>query len=246
MPNRILWATLLGWLVLQLPSFALTRFGNTSELEGDVTCGRGTGGLYAYARTPKFRVYICSEDGDPSVPRYYRSFSQGKLGLSLDAEDYEPRQGRYLIFKNNGYQYILDSGNGQTRTVQLIVKDPKDRILTEEVAQVYLESDGSAATKSQLQDRSVNLGCRDGESEFVTAETANFRVFICGGDLPHTYVGVAKKGGSRIRLDLQAIDPKADRFTAVNGDIRYQLTRQQLRVTQGKRILVAEPILSWN
>ncbi|GFE70074.1 hypothetical protein [Chroococcus sp. FPU101] len=76
-----------------------------------------------------------------------------------------------------------------------------------------------------------------GGSEFVTAETANFYIYICGGDLPNTYFGVAKNsktGG--IILPLQSYSK--DQFVAVNGNVRYTLTRHQLIVTrQGKVIL---------
>lgn len=78
-----------------------------------------------------------------------------------------------------------------------------------------------------------------GGSQFVTAETANFYIYICGGDLPNTYVGVAKnlKTGS-IVLPLQSYSK--DQFVAVNGNVRYTLTRHQLIVTRQGKIIVKE------
>lgn len=214
-----------------------TRFGSTTELEGDVTCGRGTGGPYTFVKTENFVIYVCGDESDPGTPRFYRSFDhEGNLGLSLVATDYDPQQGRYLIFENSGYQCILDGGNAQTRTGLLIVKDPSGKTLTEEVAQVYLVRDSFVATG----------GCAAGESWFVEAETANFRIYICGGDLPQTYVGVAKQNGSSIELPLESYSSQGDEFVAVNGDVRYLLTPNRLLVTQGSTVLVDEPIQSWN
>ncbi|WP_049858449.1 hypothetical protein [Gloeothece citriformis] len=78
-----------------------------------------------------------------------------------------------------------------------------------------------------------------GGSQFVAAETPNFYIYICGGDLPNTYVGVAKNpqtGG--IILPLQSFNN--DQFVAVNGNVRYTLTRNQLIVTRQGRVIVRE------
>lgn len=77
-----------------------------------------------------------------------------------------------------------------------------------------------------------------GGSQFVSAETRNYLVYICGGDNPNTYVGMAKNGGNSISLPLQTV--ARDRFVAVNGDTRYTLTRTELIVTQKGRVLVRE------
>lgn len=78
-----------------------------------------------------------------------------------------------------------------------------------------------------------------GGSQFVSAETRNFYIYICGGDLPNTYVGVAKNrrtGG--IILPLRS--SSNDRFVAVNGNVRYTLTRNELIVTQNGRVITRE------
>jgi hypothetical protein len=78
-----------------------------------------------------------------------------------------------------------------------------------------------------------------GGSQFVTAETRSFYIYICGGDLPNTYVGVAKNrrtGG--IILPLQSSNN--DRFVAVNRNVRYTLTRNELIVTQNGRVILRE------
>ncbi len=77
-----------------------------------------------------------------------------------------------------------------------------------------------------------------GGSQFVSAETKNFLVYICGGDNPNTYVGMSKKGGNSIILPLQSYT--RDRFVAVNANTRYTLTRTELIVTQNGRVIVRE------
>ncbi len=117
----------------------LTYFGGVYELAGDTTCGRDTGGLHTYVRTRNYDVYICSDPRSLDQPRFYRSFeADGQPGLSLVASTYDPQQGRYLIFDNGGYEYILDPGNATTRVGQLIVRAPNGEILLEETASTWL------------------------------------------------------------------------------------------------------------
>lgn len=92
--------------------------------------------------------------------------------------------------------------------------------------------------------------CGKGESTFVMAETKGFWVNICGGDLPHYYVGVSKVDGKRIRLPLVNSDAQGNYFEAVNGNVSYLLIRGTakgdfLTVTEGSRELVRQPILNW-
>jgi hypothetical protein len=84
------------------------RLGNVKELEGDVTC-RQTGGIYAYAETANFKIYICGDVNNPDQPRYYRSFNRdGSPGLNLTAEKYNPIKGNAVEFRNDDYTYAID------------------------------------------------------------------------------------------------------------------------------------------
>lgn len=238
-----------GVLSLGLQSIAqtnLTRFGSVAELEGDMTCGRGTGGHYVYFENEDYRIYVCSDETDSSTPRFYRSYGlDGDLELSLIADHYNPREGRYLIFDNGGYSYILDPGTAQTKQAQLIVRDPNQKELYSAAASVYLTTDydlGSGGSTASL----GNSGCEPSESMFVEAETDQFKLYICGGDLPHSYVGIAKSNGSQIRLPLTNFDPQGTEFIAYNGDVLYTLTPTNLKVTQGSKILVDQVIRRWN
>lgn len=87
-------------------------------------------------------------------------------------------------------------------------------------------------------------GCPQGNSsEFVHAETNNFDVYICGGDLPHIYVGRAKDGSNEITLPLLQTS-KRKTFVALNESnrniYRYTLTPQRLTVTKNGKTIVSE------
>lgn len=100
-------------------------------------------------------------------------------------------------------------------------------------------SENLPTNRSYLIAQSLACPENSGGSQFVTAETKNFLVYICGGDLPNTYVGVAKnrnRGG--IILPLRSYTN--DRFVAVNGNVRYTLTRNELIVTQNGRVILRE------
>jgi hypothetical protein len=78
-----------------------------------------------------------------------------------------------------------------------------------------------------------------GGSQFVTAETRSFYVYICGGDNPNTYVGVAKNANTGgIILPLRSYTN--DRFVAVNRNVTYTLTRNELIVSRNGRVIQRE------
>ena len=86
--------------------------------------------------------------------------------------------------------------------------------------------------------------CPEGnQSEFVHAETKNFDVYICGGDLPHIYVGRAKNGNGEITIPLIQTS-KRKTFVALNEDYpniyRYVLTPERLTITKNGKTIVSE------
>ncbi len=88
--------------------------------------------------------------------------------------------------------------------------------------------------------------CSDPEGDYVPrvwAETKDFLVNICyyaeGGS--GTYYGRAKDGGASISLPLQSESNR--RYVAVNGEISYILTPNQLTVTQGMKTILQQRVL---
>jgi hypothetical protein len=140
------WLTLpLSILTLTLasvPAIAQLSVGNLSEIEGDTTCGRGTGGTLAYAETKSHIVYICSAEDDPMAPRFYRSrMRNGSQGLNLEAVNYDPRQLRYFEFTNNGYTYVLQIPTSQIPNPVLAVEFPNGRRVAEKVLRYLAKTD---------------------------------------------------------------------------------------------------------
>ncbi|NCO76188.1 MAG: hypothetical protein GW795_10800 [Cyanobacteria bacterium] len=98
--------------------------------------------------------------------------------------------------------------------------------------------------------KAVKNYCKPNESLFLSAETKNFWLNICGGDLPNHYVGVSKKNGNSIRLPLDDYNKKGDYFSAYNGNVNYLIIFNTpkgsfLTVTEGKKELFREPLISW-
>lgn len=63
-------------------------------------------GPYAFAESTHYRVQICSQEYDPWQPKYY--IGQAKDGSGeLRITSTDPDQARQLIFKHEGYTYIL-------------------------------------------------------------------------------------------------------------------------------------------
>jgi hypothetical protein len=107
--------------------------GSISEIEGDIAC-RQTGGILVYAETHNYLVYICSDENDPTQPRYYRSFNRdGTPGIALKATDYDPRQMRYFEFKNGDYKYLLQIPTAAISDPALTVELPDGSYVEEPI-----------------------------------------------------------------------------------------------------------------
>ncbi|AFY39551.1 hypothetical protein Lepto7376_3334 [[Leptolyngbya] sp. PCC 7376] len=100
------------------------------------------------------------------------------------------------------------------------------------------------------EDLASDTFCDPNDSVFVIAETENFWLNICGGDLPHTYIGVSKDTGDELRLGLSYYEEDGSYFEAINGDYTYSIIFETakgsfLSVTQGDKQILQEPLTSW-
>jgi hypothetical protein len=91
--------------------------------------------------------------------------------------------------------------------------------------------------------QTTNSNCPSGKKTFVTAETKNFLIYICGDDRPTEYIGMAKNGGSSISLPVSAAEP--DRFTIKNKNVTYILTPQFLTITENGKTLQQDSIKAY-
>jgi serine/threonine protein kinase, bacterial len=81
------------------------------------------------------------------------------------------------------------------------------------------------------------------DKTFVSAETKNFSVYICGSISPTSYVGVDKRNGKKIILPLSS--NQGDKFIAKNGIYTYTITNQSLIVEEGGKMLLKESTTSY-
>lgn len=104
----------------------------------------------------------------------------------------------------------------------------------------FISLDVTPATARPIRENACPQG---NSSEFVHAETHKFDVYICGGDLPHIYVGRAKDGSSEITIPLLHTS-KRKTFVALNETYpniyRYTLTPERLIVTKNGKTIVSE------
>jgi hypothetical protein len=88
----------------------------------------------------------------------------------------------------------------------------------------------------------TSSNCQEADRTFVTAETNNFFLFICGKNKPTYYIGTAKNNSGSIRLPISSSGTK--KYTIKNGNAAYTLTPQNLTITQNGRVIQKDPILS--
>ena len=225
-------ASTLLFLIPSLGATALTRnFSNSakdisqirdSSLVAQANCPSRRSRVDRTFETPNYYVTICSGDGRNSLGYYVGAAKDGSGGITVPLTR---RSGDRYIAANRDTIYAVTP-------YQLRVSRNGRTILNERILAV--SSDDTFSSR----------GCRNRESTFVTAETASYVISICGGDLPGSYVGESKTGSGRIRLPLQRYG--RDRYVAVNGNTRYVLTRNELRVTQNGETILRETVRNWN
>lgn len=98
---------------------------------------------YAFAESTNYRVQICSQEYDPWLPKYY--IGQAKDGSGeLRITSSDPDEARQLIFKHEGYTYIIyrDGARPEQVNAYLEVYTPSGENYAE--ALLYLYEAGAA------------------------------------------------------------------------------------------------------
>lgn len=93
---------------------------------------------YAFAESTNYRVQICSEEYDPWQPKYY--IGQAKDGSGeMHITSSNPDEARQLIFKHDGYTYILyrDSARPELTNAYLEVYSPSGENHAEALMYLY-------------------------------------------------------------------------------------------------------------
>lgn len=220
------------FLVPTLGATALTKNLNNSEKEvsqirdsflvAQANCPTRRSTVDRTFETPNYYVTICSGDSRNSLGYYIGAAKDGSGGITVP------------LTRRSGDRYI--AANGDT----IYAVTPYELRVSQNGRTILNERILTASSNDTFSAR----GCRNRESTFVTAETASYLISICGGDFPGSYVGESKNGDGRIRLALQRYE--GDRYIAVNGNTRYVLTRNELRVTQNGQTILRETVRNWN
>ncbi|MFQ4144753.1 hypothetical protein [Chlorogloeopsis sp. ULAP02] len=182
--------------------------------------------------TAKDYIYICRGERHNSLGYYIKISKNGSNKITVP------------ISSKNGETYVAIQGE-----ITYMVT-PYELVITK------LSKGGSVTFKEKVNSaidadgKPLARGCPNGNTTFVEAKTKNFIVYICGRELPNSYVAVTRQGNDTITIPLQSykfhIGIENSQFIAVNGDIRYLLTRNALKVSRDGKTIIKEKVLYWN
>lgn len=178
--------------------------------------------------TTKNYVYICRGNDKNPLGYYVR------IPKSLDNKITVP------LTKKSKETYIATNGE------LTYIITPYEMFITKIRRIIHREKVITAVTANG---KSMLKGCPKGNNTFVQAETKSFFIYICGHKNPSSYVTVTRKSNQRINLPLTIWHQnglRANRYLAINGNIRFILTDKVLRVSRDGRNVVKEKVLSWD
>jgi hypothetical protein len=145
----------------------------------------------------------------------------------------------YEIEKGKKFDIKIASNDRLYKTIE-IKNEPNNQ---DETLVVEIESVASASTQPNETKSSMQSFCPKDMKAFVSAETDNFLLYICGIKNPTNYVGIAKNGGASTILPLMG--GHKDQFVAKNGSYTYTLNSTLLTVANGNEILKEDPVKSY-
>ena len=180
-----------------------------------------------FFNTAKDYIYICRGDNKNYLGYYVR------IPKKLDNKITVPitqKQGETYTAVNGELAYTINPYE------MAIAK--RGRIILREKVISAVKANGQSLAK----------GCLEDNNTFAQAETQSFFIYICGDENPSSYVSITRKSNRRINLPLQKSNQntvKANRYVAINGNIRFVLTNKVLRVSRNGQNIVKEKIIRW-
>jgi hypothetical protein len=179
--------------------------------------------------TTKYSVYICRGDNNNALGYYVRISKTDNSKITVP------------VSSTTGETYIASKGEIAYAVTPYELQVIKNRrVILKERVNNAIAGDGQPLAKA----------CPEGENIFGEAETKSFIVYICGSNFPTNYIAITRSGNRRIAVPLSSYNPKgvpeASQYIAVNGDIRYILTRKVLRISNNGQTVIKEKVLRWN
>uniref|UniRef100_A0A0C1NFG4 Uncharacterized protein n=1 Tax=Tolypothrix bouteillei VB521301 TaxID=1479485 RepID=A0A0C1NFG4_9CYAN len=178
--------------------------------------------------TAKYRVYIC------------RGEKAGSLGYYVRISKSDGGKTTIPVTQVNGETYVaIKEELAHVITPYELIAVKQGRLILKERVKSAFKGDGQALTKN----------CPPGQNTLVEAETTGFLVYICGKEVPDSYISIAKNGNSAIALPLQKDNSQSGentQYLAINGNVHYILNRNVFRVIEDGRTIVKEKVINWN
>lgn len=117
------------------------NWGSIYSIEGDVSCPTTFQNTVNVVQltTQNYLIYLCADSHAPSKIRYYvaydRSSSEPGPSLTLFAQRYNPDQGAYLEFYNQGYTYRIHKPSNFIKSPNMNIMYPDGRGYNEAILQ---------------------------------------------------------------------------------------------------------------
>jgi hypothetical protein len=175
--------------------------------------------------TSKYKLYICLGDAQHPLGYYVRVTKSDNIKITLP------------IARKNGETYIAKLGeiNHIVSPYEFMV-NKFGRILNRERVVNAISGSGKLVARA----------CPKGENVLIEAVTKSFIVYICGNGKPGSYVGIARIGNEKVTLPLQSLNvAQQQSYVAVDGNTRFLLTRESLKIVVGDKTIVREKVLRW-
>jgi hypothetical protein len=221
--------TWVGMFLLQFLTFPNKTLSKSIETESKkVICPSENSIPRRNFETAKYQVYICIGNQKHPLGYYVRITKTDGAKITVPLTR---RNGETYVAAKNEITYAI------TPYEMLVIK--QGRTVVRERVESLKAADGQPLVSR----------CPEGQNLLVEAVTRSFIVYICGVDIPGSYVAITRSDNSKITLPL--LRQKAQegaiskKYVAVKGSINYTLTRDVLRVSQDGQIMIKEKVLRW-
>jgi hypothetical protein len=182
--------------------------------------------------TEKYKAYICLGDKENEVGYFVRVTKGDGIKITVPLVR---KSGETYIARNDEISYVIS-------LYEMLIQKRGKTVLRERVNSA-IAADGTSLTSA----------CPQGQNILQEAVTKSFIIYICGNDKPGSYVAIARIGNEKVTLPLSNSkeslisqnESQNKQYIAIEGNTRYSLNRDVLKVVQGNQIRIKEKVLRW-
>jgi hypothetical protein len=178
--------------------------------------------------TEKYKAYICLGDKKNELGYFVRVTKGDGSKITVPLVR---KSGETYMAKNDEIYYVIS-------LYEMLIQKRGKTVLRERVNSA-IAADGTSLTSA----------CPQGQNILQEAVTKSFIIYICGNDKPGSYVGIARIGNEKVTLPLSNYQEnnisKNKQYIAIEGNTRYSLNRDILKVVQKNQIVIKEKVLRW-